>query len=305
MTNTLRQRKSPKKKSTLPTRLALKHWLGNVLTALAAGSVLLSSAAPATEESQAGADPSPPVSASERPRNSAEVRAPEGARIMRDLEYARVGEKKLLLDLYLPEKATGPLPVIVWVHGGGWKNGSKDQCLPARLGFPQRGYAVASVGYRLSGDATFPAQIEDCKAAVRWLRANARKYNLDSDHIGAWGSSAGGHLVNLLGVTGGTRDFDGHGNLKFSSRVQAVCSYYGPSDFAAFVTTPGFERNAQPDSPESRLLGGTVLDNKDKAIRASPVTYISADAPPFLLVHGDRDTAVPLGQSERMHDDLK
>jgi acetyl esterase/lipase len=147
MTNTLRQRKSPKKKSALPTRLALKHWHGNVLTALAAGSVLLSSAAPATEKAQAGAGPSSPASATEKPRGlAAAPRAPEGARLECDLEYACVGEKKRLLDPYLPEKATGPLPVIVWVHGGGWKSGSKDQCLLARLGFPQRGYAVASVG---------------------------------------------------------------------------------------------------------------------------------------------------------------
>ena len=202
------------------------RWPGSALTALAAVSVLLSSAAPAAEKAQADDSSLPPTSATEKPHDPAAApRAPNSVRLERDIEYARVGEKKLLLDLYQPEKATGPLPVIVWVHGGGWQGGSKDGCLPAQLGFPQRGYAVASVDYRLSSDASFPAQIEDCKAAVRWLRANAKKYNLDSDRFGAWGSSAGGHLVNLLGVTSGTRDFDGRGNLSFSSRVQAVCSY--------------------------------------------------------------------------------
>src|SRR5262245_28724799 len=114
---------------------------------------------------------------------------PAGVNVHRDLEYARAGDKRLLLDLYLPEKGDRPLPLIIWVHGGGWAAGSKDQVGAVRQ--LQRSYAVASVGYRLSGEAVFPAQIEDCKAAVRWLRAHAKEYGLDPEHFGAWGSSAG------------------------------------------------------------------------------------------------------------------
>src|SRR5206468_3600241 len=118
-----------------------------------------------------------------------QVRIPVGVKAERDLEYARAGDMALLLDLYRPEAARGPLPLIVWVHGGGWSAGSKENSQAILLS--GRGYAVASINYRLSGVATFPAQIEDCRAAIRWLRANAAKYNLDPNRIGVWGGSAG------------------------------------------------------------------------------------------------------------------
>src|ERR1051325_9803628 len=148
---------------------------------------------------------------------------PPGAKVTRDIEYARVGDKPLLLDLYLPEKSTGPLPLISWIHGGGWQNGSKEQCRPA-LSHIAQGLAVASINYRLSAEAQFPAQIEDCKAAVRFLRAQAKEYNLDPNHFGAWASSAGGHLGALLGTPGNDNSLEGTigGNLDQSSRVQAV-----------------------------------------------------------------------------------
>ncbi len=126
--------------------------------------------------------------------------------VLRDLEYVQGGHARNRLDLYLPEKAPRPLPVILWVHGGGWTRGDKTNGPAFR--FATKGYAVASMNYRFSQHATFPAQIHDCKAAVRWLRANARKYGLDADHIGAWGGSAGGHLVALLGTTAGVKDLE-------------------------------------------------------------------------------------------------
>jgi acetyl esterase/lipase len=231
---------------------------------------------------------------------------PEGAKVLRDLVYARAGEKPLLLDLYLPEEAAGPLPVLVWVHGGGWRQGSKDTGGPA-LRMVRRGYAVASINYRLSSDALFPAQIEDCKAAVRWLRANATKYRLDPDHIGAWGSSAGGHLVALLGTTGSVKEFDKGEHLDFSSRVQAVCDWFGPTDFlqmdAHAVPGSRLKHNA-PTSPESLLIGGPIQENKEKVARANPITYVTRDAAPFLIVHGDKDPAVPIHQSELLRDAL-
>ncbi|HRJ08431.1 MAG TPA: alpha/beta fold hydrolase [Prosthecobacter sp.] len=232
------------------------------------------------------------------------TRVPEGVRAHRDIVYVEGGHERHKLDLYLPEKSQGPLPLIIWVHGGGWMNGSKDGCPPLRAGYVESGYAVASINYRLSSHAVFPAQIEDCKAAIRWLRAQAGKYGLDAGRFGVWGSSAGGHLAALLGTSGDAREFDTGAHLDQSSRVQAVCDYYGPTDFTVFVTTPGYESHASDTSPEARLLGGAVMRNKDKAARANPITHISNDDPPFLIVHGDQDPTVPINQSQLLFREL-
>jgi acetyl esterase/lipase len=249
----------------------------------------------AAETAPARPQPKPPVV----------TPVPAGVKALKDLEYGKIGDRKLLLNLFLPEKAEGKLPVIVWIHGGGWRSGSKEDCTALGDGFVQKGFAVASVGYRLSDEALFPAQIEDCKSAVRWLRANADKYNLDADHIGAWGSSAGGHLVALMGTTGDIKDFDKGDNLQYSSAVQAVCDYYGPVDFQTFVTTPGYERHAGPESAETKLIGGTVMENQEKAKKVSATTYVSKSAAPFLIIHGDKDPTVPIDQSKMFSDMLK
>jgi acetyl esterase/lipase len=232
-------------------------------------------------------------------------RVPEGVKGHRDLAYVINGHERQKLDLFVPERSDGPLPLIIWVHGGGWQNGSKEGCPPLRSGYTTDGYAVASINYRLSGHATFPAQIEDCKAAIRWLRAHAKEHNLDPNRFGVWGSSAGGHLVALLGTSGDVKEFDVGANLDQTSRVRAVCDYYGPTDFTVFVTTPGFERHAAADAPEGKLLGGAVLENRDKAARASPITFVSQDDPPFLIVHGDKDSTVPINQSQLLFEALK
>jgi acetyl esterase/lipase len=211
----------------------------------------------------------------------------------------------MLLDLYLPEKNDKPLPLIIWIHGGAWMAGSKDSPSPA-LRFTEEGYAVAQVGYRFSQEAKFPAQIHDCKAAVRWLRANAEKYNLDTNRFAAWGASAGGHLVALLGTSGGVGDLEGMINdLHASSRVQAVVDWFGPTDFLHIGEPESDLRHNAPDSPESRLIGGTLLEHKDLAAKASPITYVSKNAPPFLIMHGDTDRTVPFEQSERFYEALK
>ena len=228
-----------------------------------------------------------------------------GGKTHRDLVYVEGGHERNKLDLYLPEKADGPLPLLIWVHGGGWQNGSKDGCPPLRAGYLDRGYAVASINYRLSGHAVFPAQIEDCKAAIRWLRAHSADFGLDPERFGVWGSSAGGHLVALIGTSGEVKEFDVGANLDQSSRVQAVCDYFGPTDFTAFVTTPGYGSHASDASPEAKLLGGTVMQNQDKAARVNPITYVSKDDPPFLIVHGDQDPTVPINQSELLFASLK
>ena len=157
----------------------------------------------------------------------------------------------------------------------------------------------------MSGDALFPAQIEDCKAAIRWLRAHAKEYNLDAQRFGVWGSSAGGHLVALVGASGDVKAFDVGANLGVSSRVQAVCDYYGPTDFTVFVTTPGYEQHAGAEAPEGKLLGGAVMENKDKAARANSITYVTPDDPPFLIMHGDKDATVPINQSQLLFEALK
>jgi acetyl esterase/lipase len=232
-------------------------------------------------------------------------RVPEGVRAHRDLAYVVNGHERQKLDLFVPERSDAPLPLIIWVHGGGWQNGSKEGCPPLRNGYSKDGYAVASINYRLSGHATFPAQIEDCKAAIRWLRALAKEYSLDPNRFGVWGSSAGGHLAALLGTSGDVKEFDVGANLDQTSRVQAVCDYYGPTDFTVFVTTPGYERHAAADAPEGKLLGGAVMENRDKAARANPIAFVSQDDSPFLIVHGDKDGTVPINQSQLLFETLK
>ncbi len=220
-----------------------------------------------------------------------------------NLVYAKTGDHELKLDIYMPPNAVCP-PLVVWVHGGGWRAGSKDN-MPGGF-LLARGYAVASISYRLSGVAQFPAQIEDCKAAIRWLRAHASQYGYDAARIGVWGASAGGHLVALLGTSGGVKDLETqHGHKDQSSRVQAVVDYYGPTDFTQMSKFPSKIDHDAPNSPEALLIGGPVQQNKDKAARANPITYVTPDDPPFLIVHGDQDPLVPLNQSELLEAALK
>lgn len=232
---------------------------------------------------------------------TAQSNVPDLSRItvLRNIEYVPGGHQRQKLDLYLPkddgQALTQKRPLIVWVHGGAWLEGSKEGCPAVR--FVADGYAVASINYRLSQHTIFPAQIQDCKAAIRWLRANADKHGIDPNRIGVWGPSAGGHLVALLGTAGDVNDFDVGPNLGVSSRIQAVCDFFGPTDFARMSDFPGIENHDAPDSPESKLIGGPIQENKDKVQRANPITYVTKDDPPFLIVHGDADPIVPYNQS--------
>jgi acetyl esterase/lipase len=232
-------------------------------------------------------------------------RMPDGVKILRDIEYARVGDKSLLLDIYMPEKTTGPLPLIVWIHGGAWQVGSKNGCPAVRL-VPQ-GYIAASLNYRLSQEAPFPAQIEDCKGAIRFLRASAAKYSIDPNRIGVWGGSAGGHLVALLGTTGDIKELEGNvgGNLDQSSRVQAVVDFFGPANLGKMLNRFGPAASADANGPVIRLLGPDLKSAREMAPKASPVTYARKENAPFLIVHGDKDLAVPISQSETLRDALK
>ena len=234
---------------------------------------------------------------------------PPGATLVADLSYVENGHERQKLDLYLPSDKKGPLPLIVWVHGGAWRAGSKEQCQPFNQGYLAKGYAIASINYRFSRHAIFPAQLEDCKAAIRWLRAHAKDYNLNPDRFAAYGGSAGGHLVALLGTTGDIKTFDVGANLNMSSKVQAVCDYYGPSDFSYDETTSSAEfikRLNDPRDAVPQLIGGPVKENRDAARKASPVTYVTTNAlPPFLIIHGDKDPLVPFSQSERLFNVLR
>jgi acetyl esterase/lipase len=226
---------------------------------------------------------------------------PEGVEQIAELVYVERPTGPLKLDLYRPRQpADKPWPVVVWIHGGGWKQGNKFPCPAAWLA--TQGYAVASIQYRLSTVARWPAQIEDCRDAVRWLRQHGAKYQLQTERIGVWGGSAGGHLAAMLGTLSPPP------KEPVSSRVQAVCDFYGPSDLLTMpANTPG-PGKTDADLAQSNgalLLGGTVKDQPDRARSASPLHQVSADDPPFLIVHGDRDPLVPLEQSQRLAAALK
>jgi acetyl esterase/lipase len=207
------------------------------------------------------------------------------------------GHKRQKLDLYVPESGEDPLPLIVWIHGGAWRQGSKEYCPP--LPWVEKGYVIASINYRLCQHAQFPAQIEDCKSAVRWLRAHAQMYKIDPERIVAWGDSAGGHLASLLGTAGDIPDWE-QGYPIGSSRVQVVIDWYGRADLACVSTDPAYA-----DSPIAMLLGGSGPEVKDQAEDASPIHYVSKNDPAFLIMHGDKDGVVPVEQSMAFTSALK
>jgi acetyl esterase/lipase len=163
-------------------------------------------------------------------------------------------------------------------------------------------YAGISVGYRLSGESRWPAQLHDAKAAIRWIRANADRLGLNTDAIGVWGHSAGGHIALMVGVTGDVRELEGDlgAHRGSSSRVQAAANLFGVTDLVALVGQPGAIDRTKPDAPEALLLGGPIPENAQKAKAASPITYVSADDPPVFMVHGTADRVVPYDQALRM-----
>ncbi len=230
-----------------------------------------------------------------------------------NLAYATTS-KSQTLDLFLPE-GTGPFPLVINIHGGAFRMGSKEMLdVPIAKTLLKEGIAVASINYRLSGEAIFPAAVLDAKAAVRFLRANAEKWNLNPDAFAAFGQSAGGNLASLLGTSGGIAEFDDPalGNPTTSSRVQAVVDWFGPTDFSqmdAQAKSQGCPQSAashnQADSPESRYLGAPVPSVPNLVAKANPITYITSDDPPFLIQKGDQDCMVPVGQSKLLFEALK
>jgi len=219
---------------------------------------------------------------------------------MTDIEYATVENHRLLLDLYLPQSQKNP-QLLVWIHGGAWRAGSKSN-MPL-IPLVKQGFAVASVEYRLSPVAKFPAQIHDIKAAIRFLRGSASKYGYDAKKIGILGSSAGGHLVALMGVTNQHRELEGDLGAfdQESSNVDAIVDYYGPTNFMTILdqSTP---HGLSVRVPALELLLGDRPENTVRLAKlASPVFHVDAQDPPLLIIHGDQDPQVPINQSHELH----
>jgi acetyl esterase/lipase len=205
------------------------------------------------------------------------------ATAQRDLVYQRIGGRALKLDLYLPRTPLDAPAVILCIHGGGWCSGHRSQCPNWKLA--NYGYAVAAIEYRLSNEATFPAQLDDCHTAIKWLRDNAERYGFNAERIGVWGHSSGGHLAALLGVCG---------------KVQAVCAISTPSDLIRMHRDAVGNPISDPRAPGAieALLGGSIDSRLEKAHTASPIDLVSSKSAPFLLIHGAKDRTVPVNQSE-------
>jgi acetyl esterase/lipase len=228
---------------------------------------------------------------------SAAPKVPEGVEVVRDLEYAQAKGVSLKLDLYLPtSKPSAPMPLIIWVHGGGWKNGTKAGCPVSWLA--AKGYAVASLDFRLLPEHPWPAQIEDPIAALRWLRKESGKYGFDAERSAAMGGSSGGHVVALWGTL----------SLPAEDKVKAVVDLYGPTDLLTMPPNVLSTQRTRADLAKANgalLLGGIVMDQPEKAKAVSALHQVSKDDVPFLIMHGMDDPGVPVDQSERLHAALK
>ena len=248
----------------------------------------------------------PPVESAPLPPHRA---AAGGVRMLAGVPYAAVpGARPLELDLWLPPAPATDVPAVIFLHGGGWRLGSRHGAGPAYAGtspnpfelVAQSGIAVASVDYRLSGEATFPAPLHDAKAAVRWLRARAGEIGVDPQRVPAWGESAGGHLAELVGLTAGDASLDGTIGIPGTSAVSAVVAWYAPSDIAAVATDAGTDP-LDASTREAQLLGAPAASVPDLAALASPIRHVTAGAPPILLLHGRADRLISFRQSQRLH----
>jgi acetyl esterase/lipase len=221
-----------------------------------------------------------------------------------DLQYAHISQAQKL-DIYLPTEGDGPFPVVLHIHGGAFAIGDKrDIHLNSSLRGLKRGYAVVSVNYRLSGEAIFPAGLQDIKAAVRWVRANSDNYFLDGNRIAACGGSAGGYYAAMVCLTANVTELEdlSLGNPGVPCHVQAAVDWFGPTDFLKMdeqlaESGLGSYDHSEADSPESRYLGAKITEIPEKVRLASPMTYIHADMPPILIQHGRLDPLVPVQQS--------
>ena len=239
--------------------------------------------------------------------------------IIDGLIYSHAGGHPRYADVYVPQDRAGPLAVILWLHGGGWKFGDRKLGPDLSRFFAQSGFVMCSIDYRLSDESLFPAQVEDVKSAVRWLRSVAAQYGLDRDRIGLWGSSSGGHLAVLAGVSG-PGSFETSEHAGYSSEVKAVVDGYGPINFALIdeqrsdlallqdnaesVRIGQLKPSSDPESFESLLLGAPIMTCPERVRTANPVTYVKPGSPPVLILHGTRDAAIPAQQSTLLFEAL-
>ena len=228
--------------------------------------------------------------------------------IKTDIPYADTENPRQSLNLILPkDRKKKILPALIYIHGGGWKNGNKNQGNVRLIPYVESGeYVGISIGYRLSGEAQWPAQIHDCKAAIRWVRGNAKNYGINPEKIGVFGTSAGGHLVAMLGTSENVKELEGDlGNYKkMKSTVHCVVNFFGPSALLEMSKYPSRIDHDAANSPESELIGGALQENKKKAMDASPINYVTKDDCPFIHVHGTDDQLVPYNQSVILHKKL-
>jgi acetyl esterase/lipase len=236
--------------------------------------------------------------------------APALAQDYKDLVYATTSPAQKL-DLYLPTTGSPPYPVLIWIHGGGWISGDKAEFRNSnRLSeLRKRGYAVASINYRLSGEAIFPAQIQDVKASIRWIKANSAKYQLNATKLGVWGSSAGGHLAALAATSGQVSTLEdlSQGNPTQSSSVQVAIVWYGPIDLVtmdsmALVQGCFSSNHNSPTSPESMLVGFPIQTNRAGVAVTNPLSYLDSTDPPMFIEHGLTDCTVSYLQSQHLYD---
>jgi len=220
------------------------------------------------------------------------------AREYKDIVYARVGGKNLVMDIFIPASPSIP-PLLVWVHGGAWRSGTKESVPPAFIG---NGFAVASLDFRQSTEAPFPAAVHDIKAAIRFLRAKAQEYGCQGDRIVIGGASSGGHLAALVGVTNGNAKLEGDigDHIDQSSSVQGIVDFYGASNLLTILnqSTP---HGLSVRKPALELFLGTLPENAvELAELASPVTHVDLNDPPLLLIHGDQDPQMPINQAHEL-----
>lgn len=223
---------------------------------------------------------------------TSDAKVPNGVTLLPNVEIGTAGNRPLLMAIAFPDTAPEkPMPVVVYIHGGGWNKKDRLDATNSICTYIKKGYIGVSLDYRLTEEAPFPAQIEDVKLAIRYLRANADKYHIDPERIGVWGTSAGAHLASLLGTSADEPDLEGTGGCQeYSDRVQAICDFYGPVDF-----TTEF---ANGHNPITDLLGGKkAFSVPDLAKKAMPATYASNDDPPFFIRHGDADPRIPYTDS--------
>ena len=231
---------------------------------------------------------------------AAELVVPSNVTFTRDIEFANPDNQHLQVDLAQPKDGQGPFPAVVCIHGGGFRAGKREGYDKLLLTLAQHGYVAITVTYRLAPAYQFPAAVHDCKAAVRWLRANSAKYHVDPTRIGAMGGSAGGHLAQFLGVTAGVPQFEGEGNLDQSSAVSCVVNFYGPSDF-----TKSYDKSVDAKEVLPLFLGGDLSTKRNEHIIASPLYWVTPNAAPTLYLHGTADEYVAYEQATWIVDKLK